>query len=154
MSGDPRLLELLPHRPPMVMLAQVVSVETPGEAVAVADTSSGSVFHDAGLGGVPACVALEYMAQTMALAVGAERRRKGEPPKVGFVLGARRLDVTVPAFESGKRYVVRATCACADDALASFDCSITGPEGETVATATLTAYQPSAPQSGDAPTFS
>ena len=142
MSLDSRLLELLPHRPPMTMLAQVVSVEKPGEAVSVADTSANSVFFDPDLGGIPACVALEYMAQTMALAVGAEQRRKGEAPKVGLVLGTRRLDVKVAAFESGKRYVVKATCTCADSEVASFDCSITGPEGEIVATATLTAYQP------------
>ena len=154
MSLDPQLLELLPHRPPMILLNQVISVEVSGEAVAVADTSSGSVFYDAELGGVPACVALEYMAQTMALAVGAEQHRKGEAPKVGFVLGTRRLDVKVSVFEVGKRYVVKATCACTDDAVASFDCSITGPEGEIVATATLTAYQSSDPQSSVSPTFS
>ena len=143
MSLDSRLLELLPHRPPMTMLAQVVSVEMPGEAVSVADTSASSVFFDPDLGGIPACVALEYMAQTMALAVGAEQRRQGKSPKVGFVLGTRRLDVKVAAFESGKRYVVKATCTCADGEVSSFDCSITGPAGEIVATATLAAYQPS-----------
>lgn len=142
MSPDPQLLELLPHRPPMMVLAQVVSVAVPGEAVAIADTSSSSAFYDPDLGGIPACVALEYMAQTMALAVGAERRREGKPPKVGFVLGTRRLSVKVAAFECGKRYEVKATCACADDAVASFDCSIQDPEKEIVAMATLTAYQP------------
>ena len=142
MNSDPQLLELLPHRPPMTMLAQVLSVEVPGEASAVADTSSESIFYDSALGGVPACVALEYMAQTMALAVGAERRRKGAPPRVGFVLGTRRLEVKVAAFESGKRYVTSAKCVFADDASGSFECTITGPDGETVATACLTAYQP------------
>ena len=142
MNPDPQLLDLLPHRPPMIVLTQVISVKVPGEAAAVADTSIGSVFYDPDLGGIPACVALEYMAQTMALAVGVERCRKGETPKVGFVLGTRRLDVKVAVFESEKRYEVKATCVCADDEVASFDCSITGPEGEVVATATLTAYQP------------
>ena len=144
MNLDPQILELLPHRPPMTVLAQVLSVEIPGEAAAVADTSSESIFYDPALGGVPACVALEYMAQTMALAVGAGRRRKGEPPRVGFVLGTRRLEVAVAAFEGGKRYVASAKCVFADDVSASFDCLITGPDGETVATASLTAYQPPA----------
>jgi len=142
MSLDPQLLELLPHRPPMTLLAQVISVEVPGEAVAVADTSLGSIFYDPDLGGIPACVALEYMAQTMALAVGADQRRKGEPPQVGFVLGTHRLDVRVAAFKRDIRYVVKAVCACADDTVASFDCSISDPAGEMVATATLTACLP------------
>ena len=144
MRLDPRLLDLLPHRPPMTMLSQVLSVDVPGEASAVADTSPESIFYDSALGGVPACVALEYMAQAMALAVGAERHRKGTRPRVGFVLGTRRLEVKVAVFESGKRYVVMAKCVYSDDELGSFDCTIAGPDGETVATASLTAYQPPA----------
>ena len=144
MTPDPQILALLPHRPPMTLLAQVLSVEVPGEASAVADTSPDLIFHDPALGGVPACVALEYMAQTMALAVGAERCRKGEPPRVGFVLGTRRLEVKVAAFESGKRYVTSAKRVFADDVSVSFDCLITGPDGEMVATASLTGYQPPA----------
>ena len=136
--------ELLPHRPPMTMLAQALSVDEPGVATAVVDASPGSVFHVPEMGGVPACAALEYMAQTMALAVGAEWRRKGEAPKVGFVLGTRRMEVKVDVFESTKRYVARAQCCYADEEFASFDCSVAGPGGETVAEARLTAYQPSA----------
>ena len=137
------LSELLPHRPPMTMLTQVLSVDGYGIANAVVDTSPGSVFHIPEMGGVPACAALEYMAQTMALAVGAEWRRKGEVPKVGFVLGTRRMEVKVDVFESAKRYVARAQCCYADDEFASFDCSVEGACGETVAEARLTAYQPS-----------
>jgi len=142
MKAGLQIDDLLPHRPPMTLLTQPISVEVPGEATAVADTSPGCIFYDRALKGVPACVALEYMAQTMALAVGAERRRNGLPPKVGFVLGTRRLEVKVAAFESGKRYGTSAKCIYADNAFASFDCVITDPEGLTVATASLTAYQP------------
>ena len=143
------LNELLPHRPPMTMLSQVLSVDEPDIATAVVDASSGSVFHDSGIGGVPACAALEYMAQTMALAVGADLRRRGVAPKVGFVLGTRRMDVKVGVFESAKRYVAKAKCCYADDEFASFDCLIEDPGGEVVATAKLTAYQPSADMLAD-----
>ena len=142
MSAVLRLEELLPHRPPMVMLAELISVDEPGVASAVPDTSPGCIFYDSELKGVPACAALEYMAQTMALAVGAEHRRRGQSPKVGFVLGTRRMEVKIATFESGKRYVVNAKCVYDDEAFASFDCSITDPNGSTVATALLTAYQP------------
>ena len=121
----------------------MLAVDVPGEAAAVADTSPDSIFYDPDLGGVPACVALEYMAQTMALAVGAEHRRKGASPKVGFVLGTRRLDVKVASFEGAKRYVARARCTYADDEFASFDCSVEDPDGMVVAAASLTAFQPS-----------
>ena len=143
MSESLRLADFLPHRPPMIMLAELISVDVPGVASAVPDTSPSCIFYDPELKGVPACAALEYMAQTMALAVGEERRRRGQTPKVGFVLGTRRLEVKIATFESGKRYVANAKCVYAETEFASFDCSITDPDGATVATALLTAYQPS-----------
>jgi len=142
MTAPCRLEDLLPHSPPMIMLAELISVDVPGEASAVPDTSPGCIFYDPELKGVPACAALEYMAQTMALAVGVERRRRGQPPKVGFVLGTRRMEVKVATFKSGIRYVANAKCVYDDDKFASFDCSITEPDGATVAAASFTAYQP------------
>ena len=142
MTAALRLEDLLPHRPPMIMLAELISVDVPGVASAVPDTSPDCIFYDPALKGVPACAALEYMAQTMALVVGAEYRRRGIPPKVGFVLGTRRLEVKVATFESGKRYVANAKCVYEDDEFASFECSVMDPDGATVATALLTAYQP------------
>ena len=142
MSESLHPADFLPHRPPMILLAELISVDVPGVASAVADTSPGCIFYDPELKGVPACAALEYMAQAMALVVGAEHRRRGGGPKVGFVLGTRRLEVKVSTFESGKRYVVNAKCVYGDDEFASFDCSITDPDGAMVATALLTAYQP------------
>ena len=134
--------DFLSHRPPMIMLAELISVDMPGVASAVPDTSPSCIFYDPDLKGVPACAALEYMAQTMALAVGAERRRRGQTPKVGFVLGTRRMGVKIATFESGKRYVANAKCVYDDEEFASFDCSITDPDGATVAAALFTAYQP------------
>ena len=136
------VLDLLPHRPPMVLLSDVLSVEVPNAASAVADTSPSSIFYEDALRGVPSCVALEYMAQTMALAVGAERRKKGKTPKVGFVLGTRRLDVRVPCFDSSRRYVTAVKCTYSDEEFAAFDCTVAAPSGKTVAAAAITAFQP------------
>ena len=132
---------LLPHRKPMTMLERIVSAGAAGVAEAIADVSRESIFYDASVGGVPALAALEYMAQTMALAVGAEYVRRGGKPKIGFVLGARKMDVSVPFFDPEKEYSVRAKCIYSDDEFASFECSISC-EGEKVAGATLTAFQP------------
>lgn len=143
MSGNRNsLFGLLIHRPPMVLLADVISVDGNGSAKAVADVSEGSMFCDRELGGVPACVAIEYMAQTVALVVGENRRSKGEPPKVGFLLGTRKMDVAIPAFKCDVRYEIEAKCAYVDDEFGSFDCTIADQSGEVVATASLTAFQP------------
>lgn len=143
-SALPRsvLLDLLPHRPPMIVLADVLESDVSGVAYAIADTSASSLFFDPEIGGVPACAAFEFMAQTMALAVGAENCRLQRAPKVGLLLGTRRLDVCVDSFGCADRYVVAAKCTDAMDDFASFNCMIVSPEGETVAAASLTAFQP------------
>ena len=133
---------LLPHRRPMTMLVEALPEQEPGTAVAVADTSESCIFFDTAIGGVPVCAALEYMAQAMALVVGFMRRRRGAPPKVGFVLGSRRMSVKTPVFRDGERYKVKAVCIYQDESFGSFDCSIDDARGDTVASAKMTAFQP------------
>ena len=92
--------------------------------------------------GVPSCVALEYMAQAMAVAVGREMRRNGGEPAVGFVVGTRAMDILVDMFEPGTDYIVRAECTYEDGEFASFDCSISDSGGVVAAKATLMAFRP------------
>ena len=138
----PSLGELLPHRPPMVLLDGFKEPSGSGEVEAHVDVTAASPFYEAELGGVPACVALEYMAQTMALCVGLYRRGKGLDPKLGFVLGSRRLETRIPAFRDGERYRVRATCTYQDEEFGSFDCDIRDSADAVVASGRLTAFQP------------
>jgi len=135
----------LPHAEPMVMIADGEDIAD-GEAAAFAVTSADSVFFDAAVDGVPGCAALEYMAQTMALAVGLKARRNGEEPKIGFILGSRRLETSIPVFRRDGRYRVHAKCDYADDQFGSFICGITDESGATVASGTLTAFQSNANQ--------
>lgn len=116
--------------------------EAEGKGVAYADTSEKSLFYEAELGGVPAFAALEYMSQTMALVVGYFNAKKGIPPRIGYVLGSRRLEVDIPVFRKGERYRVEATCLYSDEAFGSFDCRISDGEGRSVARGVLSAYQP------------
>ena len=132
----------LPHAAPMVMIRDV---EFPADrtAAATADVSPRNVFFDAAAGGVPGCAALEFMAQTMAAAVGRDRASRGLPPKVGFVLGSRKLKIGLDVFNPEKTYRAVAACVFSDDEFASFDCRIEDSRGRTVASGALTAYQPS-----------
>lgn len=141
MEAD-RTIELLPQRPPMVLIHDGVDIAD-GEAEAYADCSENCLFFDAELDGVPGCAALEYMAQTMAFAVGANRNRKELPPKIGFVLGSRHFMVKIPVFRRGERYRIVVKCNYTDGEFAAFDCRILTERGEEVAKATLNAYQAS-----------
>ncbi len=141
----PTLAEMLPQVAPMILLSEydVSFGNANGDAIdAYVDVTSASPFFDATIGGVPACVALEYMAQTMALCVGFHRRRQGLSPKIGFVLGSRRLVLNIEKFVPGKRYRVHAVCTFQDEEFGSFDCTIRDKDNTQVASASLTAFQP------------
>ena len=142
MKTEESLEELLPQAAPMILLSGCEPERVENEADAWVDVSPSSPFFDAEVDGVPGCVALEYMAQSMALAVGFMRRRRGAPPKVGFVLGSRRMSIGIPVFRNGERYRVKAVCDYQDEAFGSFDCRIEDASGETVASARMTAFQP------------
>lgn len=139
MGIDPR--EYLPHEPPMVMIEGAEDIAE-GEAAARAIVSPLGMFFEPRLDGVPSCAALEYMAQTMAFAVGARRRRRQQEPKVGFVLGSRKLEVSIPVFRRDENYRIHVRCEYTDEEFASFDCEITESTGKIVARGRLTAFQP------------
>ena len=136
------LSELLPQAEPMILLSGYEEPAGEDSVVAFVDVGCESPFYERVFGGVPSCVALEYMAQTMALLVGIRDRRRGQKPRIGFVLGSRKLETKIPCFCDGERYRISTTCTYEDESFGSFDCTIADGRGETVATATLTAFQP------------
>ena len=126
----------------MILLTGYEEPVSEEAVVAFVDVGKAAPFYEQALGGVPACVALEYMAQTRALLVGLRDRRRGQKPRIGFVLGSRKLETKIPCFCDGERYRILAMCTYEDESFGSFDCTITDGRGETVATATMTAFQP------------
>ena len=136
------LPELLPHAAPMILLSGYEEQEREESVIAFVDVGRESPFYEQTLGGVPSCVALEYMAQTMALLVGLRDRRRGQKPRIGFVLGSRKLETRLPFFRDGERYRISATCTYEDESFGSFDCTIADGRGELVAKGTMTAFQP------------
>ena len=135
--------DLLPQAEPMILLTDYDPPTDEKSVDAYVSVSESSPFYDGELGGVPGCVALEYMAQAMALCTGLYHRRMGLPPRLGFVLGSRRMAVVVPRFACGERYRVRAACTYFDESFGSFDCAVFDASGAKVAKAQLTAFQPS-----------
>lgn len=142
MVGRESLADVLPQTDGMVLLSGYVPPVSPESVEAWVDITQGSAFFDVEAGGVPGCVALEYMAQAMALSVGLQRRAKALGPKLGFILGSRRLVISVPHFRQGCRYRVYADCTYQDESFGSFDCRILDGQGTVAATAQLTAFQP------------
>jgi predicted hotdog family 3-hydroxylacyl-ACP dehydratase len=89
-------------------------------------------------GAVPAWVALEYMAQCVAVHAGLQARARGEPIRIGLLLGSRRIDICTPAFTVGQVLEVQARRLWAGQELGSFACRIAdGADGTVLAEGTL-----------------
>ena len=81
--------EVLPHRPPMLLLSRIVSWSA-DSLIGEVDIADGGTFWESGFG-VPRWLALEYMAQAAGALHGIRVREAGRQVPVGYLLGTRRL---------------------------------------------------------------
>jgi 3-oxoacyl-[acyl-carrier-protein] synthase I len=139
----PAIVELVPHRPPMLLLDRVLSYD--GECV-ICETvlEPGSPFVDDGE--VPALVGIEYMAQAIAAGAGLSARDKGETAaRMGFLLGCRKLTIAVDSFQVGDRLTVEARRTWGENELGSFSCKVQRGD-QVVVEGALTVYQGPLPE--------
>ena len=131
----PSVEDLIPHRAPMALIDEVVSVDLAAGTL-VAAFSARREWSES-------WAAVEYMAQTAAALAGAADRAAGHvgAPRPGFLLGTRRMDLALARFEPGRRYTAKATSVFADADSASFECEIMDGDA-VVASATLNAFRP------------
>jgi 3-oxoacyl-[acyl-carrier-protein] synthase-1 len=141
-TSYPPLAELVPHKPPMLLLDRVLSYSTDRVCCAV-EIRADSPF--AGPGGVPAVVGVEYMAQCIAVYAGLAARDKGDPVRVGFLLGSREVRLDAETFAVGDRLEVEARRTWGDNDLGSFACHVRRG-AEVLVHGNLTVYQGPLPE--------
>ena len=135
----PDIRSLLPHAGPMVLLDRVISVDE-DSLLAEVCIRSDSLFCNGG--GVGAWVGVEYMAQAIGAWAGYTAQLRGEPVKLGFLLGTRSYECRRPIFLLGSVLRVHVQRILqSENGLASFECTIDNEEGR-VATANVTVFQP------------
>ena len=135
----PDIRSLVPHAGPMVLLDRVISADE-DSLLAEVRIRSDSLFCNTD--GVGAWVGIEYMAQAIGAWAGYTAQLRGEPVKLGFVLGTRRYDCSRPIFILGSLLRVHVLRVFQDEnGLGSFECAIDSEEGR-VGTATVTVFQP------------
>jgi predicted hotdog family 3-hydroxylacyl-ACP dehydratase len=134
----PPIASLLPHRPPMILLDEVVRWDGATMVTALSIQPETLFREDEG---VPAHVGIEYMAQTCGAFAGAQAINAGRPVRIGFLLGTRRYTAHRPWFCLCERLTVTALLVYADDSMANFDVRIE-VSGALAATAQLTVFQP------------
>jgi predicted hotdog family 3-hydroxylacyl-ACP dehydratase len=91
--------ELVPHKGKMLLLDRVqnYSLEDVNITTEI-DISRNSLFYEDDLGGIPAWVAFEYMAQSISALSGIYGRTKGDKPKVGFIMSVSGFKADIPVF--------------------------------------------------------
>jgi predicted hotdog family 3-hydroxylacyl-ACP dehydratase len=119
--------ELLPHRPPMVLLDGVVA-HRPERTTCRTTVREAPGFHCPD-GRVPGWIALEYMAQCIAVHAGLRARAAGGTPRLGFLVGSRRVDFHAAAFARGQGLLVTAEHVWGDAELGSFSCRVEDAAG-------------------------
>lgn len=141
----PDVRSLLPHSGAMVLLNRVLSVDRESLCAEV-HISRDAVFFDEADEGVGSWAGIEYMAQAIAAHAGYLSSLRGDPVKVGFLLGARRYECSRPSFPLGSVLKISVQKILqAENGLGAFECRIDDDQdstGTAVAVATVTVFQP------------
>ena len=117
----PPVRELVPQRPPMLLLDAVTDWD--GETLTCAATVGADWLLVDG-DGMPAAGLLEVMAQTVAALHGLQGRARGEPVRVGLLTGCRTLALHVARVRVGETVLASARQEFSMDAAAEFACRV------------------------------
>ena len=114
--------ELVPHKGKMLLLDRVqnYSLEDVNITTEI-DISRNSLFYEDDLGGIPAWVAFEYMAQSISALSGIYGRTKGDKPKVGFIMSVSGFKADIPVFKDSETVVVTVHETVRMDKAVTFD---------------------------------
>lgn len=133
----PAITELLPHRPPMLWVDEVLAHE--GDQVRCRLTlRSEHVFVERGQ--VDPVVSVEWMAQTVGALVGLYDRTKSITPRPGYLIAIPDAQFFVDSFQVGDVLELRARKAWGDATLASFEAQVERA-GNVAARAQLSVYR-------------
>jgi predicted hotdog family 3-hydroxylacyl-ACP dehydratase len=122
----PPLAEILPHRPPMLLLDAMTVAEVQ-EVACTATVREGAPFvHD---GRASSLLAVEYFAQAVAALFAYKARGEGAPAFQGLLLGARDLELAAPYLHVGDALEVVCREHWASGPVATYQCTLLrGPE--------------------------
>ena len=139
------LTKIIPQRAPMILLSDVESFDYANQTlIARVDIRETDLLFDASIGGISSDATLEFMAQSIAACVGLNdlHDNPDKKPGVGFVLGSRRISVSIPVYLVNQSYFVHVKSMFCDDNIASFDCQIFDANNNLIADGALNAFRP------------
>ena len=139
--------ELVPHKGKMFLLDRVRDYDLKENSITTEiDISRDNLFYEEELGGVPAWVAFEYMAQSVSALSGLHGRAKGEKPKAGFIMSVSGFKADIPVFKSSETVVINVLENIRMDKAVTFEGSAT-VNGTLAVTAKLNTVEVDDPKS-------
>jgi len=138
-AGIATIERFIPHRPPMRLIDRLIEADDEGVVVEADVPLQGRFVDD---GAMPTWVGIELMAQAISAWAGARAHRRGQPTKLGMLLGTRRFRIRRTSLPAGATVRIHVRCELlADHGLGMFDCHIKLGD-ETVASAYVSVFEP------------
>lgn len=114
-------LQFIPHEKPMVFINHLIEAN---ETSAVAELIITSDLMFCEQQGLPTWTSIELMAQTVSAYAGHRAKGTGGKPKIGFLLGTRKLTFPIPFFELGETVKIHVEQNYVHEGLGQFSCQI------------------------------
>ena len=98
-----QLAELLPHRGKMLLINRVINYDIKkGTLCSEYKVTKDCLFYDPVLGGLPAWMSFEFMAQSVSAFSGISGRIYGKPPMIGFILSVSSFEIKKQIIKAGE----------------------------------------------------
>ncbi len=145
-AAYPAVSEVVPHAGRMILLDRIVDFSD--NAVACIATIRADNPYLSERGEIGEWVALEYMSQAIAAHSGLEGLMRGEPPRVGLLLGSRKFTCCSPGrLRLGQTLLVSAQRVWQDEGMAICQASVSDESsGAKLIEASLSVYLPESEQ--------
>ncbi|MGE8684767.1 MAG: 3-hydroxylacyl-ACP dehydratase [Acinetobacter sp.] len=114
-------VQFIPHQKPMVFVDHLIE-SNDRYAVAELQIRPELMFCEAN--GLPTWSSIELMAQTISAYAGHKGQSKGLPPKIGFLLGTRKMQLPCAYFAMGSTVWIRVEQSYLHEGLGQFNCQI------------------------------
>lgn len=133
--------QYIPHEAPMVFVDDLIEIFEHGALACLTIRPELLFCTEQGL---PSWTSIELMAQTISAYSGCRGRQQGHTPKIGFLLGTRKLNLPVPFFELGSTLTIRIEQQYLHEGLGQFACEIKYQTHQI--SALLSVYEPTVEQ--------
>ncbi|MEB3767086.1 3-hydroxylacyl-ACP dehydratase [Acinetobacter sp. MD2] len=129
--------KFIPHQAPMIFVDLVCDV---GEDYAITELTVRPelIFYEDD--GLPTWTAIEIMAQSIAVFAGYHGQQHGQAPKIGYLLGTRKLNLPMSHFKLNSVLRIKVQQMYLHEGLGQFQCEL--QDGEHTIAAMLSVYQP------------